>query len=231
MKFPFYLAKRLANLGDQVSNLTANQAYLELFSQLKQQEPSLGFQALFDLYSIICGLPQPLSAECKQQLIAQYRNLPPRHPNLSPDIINRYMASAVEEALKALAADEVPIGAVIVANDQIIGRGYNQTKRQNNILAHAEIIALNEAQLHRGTHRLTNCDMYITLEPCLMCSGAILHSRLRRLIYAVAETKTGACISQYQVFNNKQVNHHCQVVGPVDPSLSYLVQEFFQTKR
>lgn len=228
-KMPHYLTVKLAALkfndGSQI-----NQAnYLTIFAQLKCDYPSLSYQALYDLYNLVfASYPDK---ELQQQLIRQYKALPARHTAVDPQLVTYYLAKAHELAKQALLNDEIPIGAVVVYQNEIIGRGYNQTKLQNNILAHAEIIAIQQAQQYLDNHRLAECDLYVTIEPCLMCSGAIINSRIKRVFFAANEPKTGACISQYKVFENTKVNHNTQIIGPLNPEYALIVQEFLLRKR
>ena len=227
---PFYLEQKIAATNLVPDWQTQNQGYLHAFAELKLLYPSLAYQALFDLYALTQQLEQTaLTNSQKQALISAYKDLAPHYPTLSEQDCSIYLEQALQQANLALELNEVPIGAIIVQNKQIIGHGYNRTKTENNILAHAEIMAIQDAQRALNTHRLIGCDLYVTIEPCLMCSGAILNSRIQRLIYGATEPKTGACHSQYQVFANKKTNHHCQVIGPVDQlKYSQLIHEFFR---
>ena len=138
----------------------------------------------------------------------------------------------VQKNINAIKNNEVPIGAIITRNKEVIATGYNQTLNQQKSTKHAEIVALEKATQIIGSHRLNECDLYVTVEPCLMCCGAIIHSRIRRLIFGATENKTGAVISQYQVFNNLTVNHHTEVIGPINQKLySTQLREFFKQKR
>lgn len=212
---PFYLQNKLSKIAINSVDEIITIGYLEIFAKLKANYPSVGYQALFDLYTFVTNQTYP-DKQLQTKLIADYKQLPPQFPQLDNETINNYLMKAMELAQNALAQNEIPIGAIVVYQDKIIGRGYNQTRQQNNILAHAELIAINEAQTYLGNHRLNDCDLYVTVEPCLMCSGAIIHSRIKRVIFGAIEPKTGACQSQYSVFTNSQVNHHCQIIGPID---------------
>lgn len=223
------LQNKLSQIG--VSNLheLIKIGYLEAFSRLRLAFVGISFKELFLLYAYINQIEyQNLSKDLKTQLIKEFRELPPRHKPLAAETINKYLAIAEDLAYQAKDAGEIPIGALIVENDQIIGRGFNQTRSHNDILAHAEIQAIREAQEFKQNFRLNDCDLYVTIEPCLMCSGAIINSRIRRLIFGAIEPKTGACISQFQAFNNINVNHHCELIGPVDQDkYSLLLADFF----
>ena len=142
------------------------------------------------------------------------------------------MSAALQEAEEALEHDEVPVGAVVVFEDKIIGRGYNQVEKLKDATAHAEMIAITAAENHLGDWRLTDCDIYITVEPCLMCTGAILSSRIKRIYFSVFDPKFGACGSVYNVAQEGKVNHKVEVFsGLLEQESSLLLQEFFKKKR
>lgn len=144
----------------------------------------------------------------------------------------RWMRQALQLAGQALASGEVPVGAVVVRRGEIIGRGANACVAEHSVCRHAEITALSEAGCRLGNYRLDGCDLYVTLEPCSMCAGAIMQSRIRRLIYAAAEPKTGAAGSVLDLFANKQLNPHTTVQGGVLAEESaQLLQRFFQERR
>lgn len=126
-----------------------------------------------------------------------------------------YMQAALELAVQAAAAGEVPVGAVVVKDGQIIGRGSNAPIGRHDPTAHAEIQAMRDAAQHLGNYRLVGCSLYVTLEPCAMCSGAIQHARIARLIYGASDPKTGACGSVVDLMNEPRLNHHTDVTGGV----------------
>ena len=131
-----------------------------------------------------------------------------------------------------MAAGEVPVGAVVVHQNQVIGRGFNRCVGDHSISRHAEICALGEASRHMGNYRLDECDVYVTLEPCSMCAGAIMQSRIRRLIYAAAEPKSGAAGSVVDLFAEKALNPHTAVYGGIlADEARTLLQRFFQQRR
>ncbi len=142
------------------------------------------------------------------------------------------MLEALVLARQAAAAGEVPVGAVVVKDSQIIGRGYNQPISRHDPSAHAEVMALRDAAQHLGNYRLTNCELYVTLEPCCMCVGAILHARIARVVFAAVDPKTGACGSIVNLFAEARLNHHAEVAGGLlaDES-SQLLKEFFARRR
>ena len=142
------------------------------------------------------------------------------------------MEEALREAQRALALGEVPVGAVVVRDGEIIGRGCNRPITSNDPTAHAEIIALREAGLAIGNYRLLDCDIYVTVEPCAMCAGAITHARIRRLIYGADDPKAGAVHSVMQVLNHGRLNHQVDVTFGVLAARSMeLLQSFFREKR
>ena len=142
------------------------------------------------------------------------------------------MEAALALARQAADAGEVPVGAVVVKDGQIIGRGYNQPISSRDPTAHAEIIALREAAAHLQNYRLNNCTLVVTMEPCVMCAGAMLHARIARLVYGAREYKTGAHGSVMDVFAEPRLNHHCEVHGEVlAETCSDLISRFFASRR
>ena len=152
---------------------------------------------------------------------------------LHPDEIDRrYMQQALELARQALASEDVPIGALVVHQGHVIGRGYNQREKLQDPTAHAEMIALTAAAEHIGHWRLEDCTIYVTLEPCPMCAGALVLARVRRLVYGAADGKAGACGSLYQITDDARLNHHVETAAGVlaDPCAE-LLREFFRRRR
>ena len=142
------------------------------------------------------------------------------------------MQAALHEACLAADAGEVPIGAVMVREGAIVTRGQNRVLRDNDPTAHAEIIALRAAAAALGNYRLNGCTLYVTLEPCAMCAGAMIHARLDRLVFAAADPKTGACGSVLSVLNHPQLNHQMQVEqGILAEESSELLRSFFRERR
>lgn len=143
-----------------------------------------------------------------------------------------YMQEALKLAAQAAATGEVPVGAVIVKDGVIVGRGYNQPIAETDPTAHAEIMAMRDAGKTLGNYRLADCDLYVTLEPCVMCSGAIMHARIRRVIYGARDPKTGACGSAIDLFAQAHLNHHAEVNGDMlaDEAVA-LLQDFFSRRR
>lgn len=143
-----------------------------------------------------------------------------------------WMQMALELAQQARAEDEVPIGAVVVLDDEVIGRGYNRTISDGDPTAHAEIVALRDAARHLNNHRLTGSDLYVTIEPCTMCAGAMVHARIRRLIYGASEPRAGAVSSSIAVLDNPGLNHKVAVEsGVLADQAGTMMSEFFQRKR
>lgn len=143
-----------------------------------------------------------------------------------------FMEQALLEAEKALEIDEVPIGALIVYEGKIIGRGYNQRETLNDPTAHAEIIAIRRAAQNLGTWRLTNTEIYVTLEPCAMCAGAIVNARIHSLIYGAEDPKAGAVSSLMNIVQDKRLNHQVEVIkGIHENACSRLLKDFFSDVR
>ena len=144
----------------------------------------------------------------------------------------KWMQRAFELAQKARDHDEVPVGAVIVYEDKIIGEGWNQPISSHDPTAHAEIIALRNAGNNVGNYRLPDATMYVTLEPCAMCAGAIVHARLAKLVFAAADPKTGACGSIFNLLQTEELNHKVEIdKGIMEDECRLLIQTFFKEKR
>jgi tRNA(Arg) A34 adenosine deaminase TadA len=143
-----------------------------------------------------------------------------------------YLRDAIAEANDAEANGEVPVGAVVVHQNKIIGRGQNRVLRDNDPTAHAEIVALRQAGLYLRNYRLEDCTLYVTLEPCAMCAGAILHARISRLVYAAPDPKAGACGSVLSVMNHPQLNHKVEVTSNLlSEECGTLLTAFFRKRR
>src|SRR6266496_932753 len=143
-----------------------------------------------------------------------------------------WMEEALRCAQRALEEGEVPVGAVVVCECRIVGRGWNRNIAGADPTAHAEIIALREAGATVGNHRLDDCDLFVTIEPCAMCSGALVHARIRRLVYGADDPKAGAVHSVMQVLNHPQLNHKIAVRGGVLAGRSAdVLQSFFKSRR
>jgi tRNA(adenine34) deaminase len=143
-----------------------------------------------------------------------------------------WMEEALRGAQRALEAGEVPVGAVVVNRGRIVGRGWNRNLTDSDPTAHAEIIALREAGKTLGNHRLGDCELFVTIEPCAMCAGAMVHARVKRLVYGADDPKAGAVHSVMQVLNHAQLNHRMEVRGGVLAGRSAeSLQEFFRSRR
>ncbi len=143
-----------------------------------------------------------------------------------------WMQEALRCAQRALEAGEVPVGAVVVCDGKLVGRGWNQNISDSDPTAHAEIMALREAGANLGNHRLGGCDLFATIEPCAMCAGALVHARVRRLIYGADDPKAGAVHSVLQVLNHPGLNHKVELRGGVlAGKCSEILQDFFRTRR
>jgi tRNA(adenine34) deaminase len=143
-----------------------------------------------------------------------------------------FMLAALEQAQAAQAAGEVPVGAVLVRGGEIVGSGFNAPISGHDPSAHAEMQALRAAGKALGNYRLPDCTLYVTLEPCAMCVGAMLHARIARLVYGAADPKTGACGSVIDLFAEPRLNHHATVTpGVMAAECGALLREFFAAKR
>jgi tRNA(adenine34) deaminase len=143
-----------------------------------------------------------------------------------------FMRAAIEQARLGLDAGEVPIGAVLVIEDQVVARAFNQPIGAIDPTAHAEILVLRQAARAIGNYRLTTATVYVTLEPCLMCVGALVHARVGEVVYGAAEPKTGALVSTARLLDIPQLNHRFVVTGGVlETEARDLIQEFFRGKR
>jgi tRNA(adenine34) deaminase len=143
-----------------------------------------------------------------------------------------WMEEALALARQAQARGEVPVGAVVIKDGAIIGRGGNAPIAANDPTAHAEIAALREAARALGNYRRPDCDLYVTLEPCAMCAGAILHARIRRLVFGARDPKTGACGSVVDLFAERRLNHHTTVTGDIaGEACGRLLSDFFVARR
>ncbi|HYK35129.1 tRNA adenosine(34) deaminase TadA [Alloacidobacterium sp.] len=143
-----------------------------------------------------------------------------------------FMQEALEEARLAAAAREVPIGAVVVKQGKIIARGQNRVLRDVDPTAHAEIVAIRAAAYAIGNYRLLDCELYVTLEPCAMCAGAMIHARLARIVYGAADPKAGAVGSVLEVMNHPKLNHKMPVTaGILGEECGAILKDFFRTRR
>jgi tRNA(adenine34) deaminase len=153
------------------------------------------------------------------------------HPDeLRPDEL--WMEEALRSAQRALEAGEVPVGAVVLCRGRIVGRGWNRNIGDCDPTAHAEMVALRQAGASIGNHRLAECDLFATIEPCAMCAGALVHARIRRLVYGADDPKAGAVRSVMQLLSHPHLNHQVEVLGGVLAGRSAeLLQTFFKSRR
>jgi tRNA(adenine34) deaminase len=143
-----------------------------------------------------------------------------------------WMEEALRCAQRAIEAGEVPVGAVVICDGQIVGRGWNRNITDHDPTAHAEVIALREAGATVGNHRLEGCTLFVTIEPCAMCAGALVHARIQRLVYGADDPKAGAVRSMMQVLNHPQLNHQIEVrSGVLAGRSAEVLQTFFKSRR
>ena len=143
-----------------------------------------------------------------------------------------FMNEALNEAKKALQFSEVPIGAVVVKEGRIVGRGHNSRESEELALAHAEINAIRNASKTLGTWRLTDCDIYVTIEPCPMCTGAIYQARIRNIYFGATDEKAGACGTLFNLFEVNGLNHYCHIhKGILEEESRQIIKDFFKRKR
>lgn len=143
-----------------------------------------------------------------------------------------FMQQAIALAMQAASHQEVPVGAVVVRDGVVIGRGSNAPIALHDPSAHAEMLALRDAAKNIGNYRLVDCTLYVTLEPCAMCAGAIQHARIARLVYGAADPKTGACGSVVDLMSEPKLNHHTQVTsGVLAEDCGHLLSNFFKARR
>jgi tRNA(adenine34) deaminase len=143
-----------------------------------------------------------------------------------------FMREALRQAQKAYEADEVPVGAVVVRAGKVIGRAYNQIELLKDATAHAEMLSLTQAEAAVGDWRLVDCDLYVTKEPCVMCAGALIHVRIRRLIFGCADTRSGAAGGMINLLQHSALNHDCEITsGVLQNECAAILQDFFRQKR
>jgi tRNA(adenine34) deaminase len=143
-----------------------------------------------------------------------------------------YMREALRMAEKARAADEVPVGAVVVREGKVIARAYNQVELLKDATAHAEMLALTQAEAAVADWRLADCDLYVTKEPCVMCAGAIVHTRIRRVIFGCSDPRGGGAGGIINLLQHPALNHHCEITaGVLQSECASILQDFFRKKR
>jgi tRNA(adenine34) deaminase len=156
---------------------------------------------------------------------------PTQHTSLAA-LDELFMRRALREAAKGLKEEEVPVGAVVVREGRVVARAHNRPIHLNDPSAHAEVLALRRAARQVGNYRLTDCTLYVTIEPCAMCAGAIVQGRLRRVVFGASDSKAGACGSALTVLNHPKLNHQVETSGGVmAEDCASLLREFFRRKR
>ena len=144
----------------------------------------------------------------------------------------RFMRASLREAARAAREEEVPVGAVVVLDGRVIARAHNKPVQTHDPAAHAEILALRRAGRKLGNYRLNGCSLYVTIEPCAMCAGAIVHARVKRLVCGAADAKSGACGSALKILNHPKLNHHVEVSkGVLKEECGAILTAFFQQRR
>ena len=144
----------------------------------------------------------------------------------------QFMAKALQLAERAFEEGEIPVGAVVVHNNLIVGKGYNQVERLNDPTAHAEMLAISAACDTIESKYLSDCTLYVTLEPCPMCAGGIVWSKLSKVVFGASDTKSGACGSVFNIAQNESLNHRTEVIqGVLEHDAEYLLKAFFSSKR
>lgn len=152
--------------------------------------------------------------------------------NFMKNIDEKFMQAALKEAEKSANFDEVPVGAVIVKDGKVIARGHNLREKTNDPTAHAEIVAIRKACKKLNSWRLEDCTIYVTIEPCTMCTGTILWTRMKKVVYGAKDPKGGAICSSFEIFKSKSVNHHPEIVGGIcEDECSRIMKDFFRNKR
>jgi len=151
---------------------------------------------------------------------------------IEPPTDEYFMREALRQAVKAYEADEVPVGAVVVRAGRIIARAYNQVELLKDATAHAEMLALTQAEAAVGDWRLTECDLYVTKEPCPMCAGALVHTRIRRVIFGCTDPSAGAAGSMMNLLQMPAFNHRCEITsGVLQKECATILQDFFRKRR
>ncbi|OHX13160.1 tRNA adenosine(34) deaminase TadA [Chromobacterium sphagni] len=223
----------LASLNIRTRPQLQQRGAVTAFLQLKAAGHTVTRRLLFALEAAARGIHwQQLNDGDRAALLQQLASHPP--VALPPDEASRrgFMLQALQLAELAAVEGEVPVGAVVVKNGMVVGRGYNQPIGLHDPSAHAEMLALRDAARHLGNYRLDGCDLYVTLEPCPMCSGAILHARIARVLYGARDAKTGAAGSTVDLFANAQLNHHAAVFGGIEAErCAEQLSAFFQLRR
>jgi tRNA(adenine34) deaminase len=148
------------------------------------------------------------------------------------DINKSFMLLALKEAKKAQTFGEVPVGAIIVKDNKVLAKGFNRCITDNDPTAHAEIVALRKAAKKLNNYRLNDCEIYVTIEPCAMCAGALVNARIARIFYGADDIKAGGCKSVFKITNNRKLNHRIEVCGEIlKDKCASIIKKFFEQKR
>lgn len=203
------------------------------YALLKAAGHTVTLKLLYALEAAIRGVHwSQLDDDDRLQLRTALAQLPPQRPLPPLAERQRFMALARELAQQAAMEGEVPVGAVVVRNGEVIGRGYNRPCTSHDPSAHAEMLALRDAAATLGNYRLAGCQLYVTLEPCPMCSGAILHARIDHVLFGAFDAKTGAAGSVLNLFAETKLNHQTAIDGGIDAeNCGGLLAEFFRQRR
>lgn len=223
----------LSDLGVETPEQLASLGPVTAFLQLKSAGHTVTERLLFALAAAASGRHwNELEQREKDSLLAAARSHSPVRLPPPQDEIHRFMCVARAQAELAKEQGEVPVGAIVVHNGLIVGRGFNQPIGSHDPSAHAEMLALREASAALGNYRLAGCDLYVTLEPCAMCAGAILHARLDRVIFGAPDEKTGAAGSVIDLFGQRKLNAHTAVFGAIEAeACAAQLSEFFRERR
>lgn len=221
---PNYIKKQLFNINLTESDLVRLGAF-KVFAILRADNPSLNFIVLKSLCDY-CQYKQPL-----QVLIKRFKSLAPTHQQLDYSVIDNFLNLAYNQAEIAINNQEIPVGCVIVKNNEILATAFNCNKNNIDIIAHAEILAIKTASKKLPIYnRLRGCDLYVTLEPCLMCAGAIIESRLKRLIFGCYRNNGLGSVSR-NIFVLKKHNPYCEVIYVQHPPSRQLLLNSFKKIR
>ena len=232
-----YLSHTIQNALNQLGLATpqdiANLGAVKVFLLLKELGLTPTKSVLWRLDATARGVSLGEIDEARKKVLSGcLKNHPPVAIFPSVAKMQHFMGVALEEAQKAAEEGEVPVGAVVVQNGTVIAATHNTCEKDGVVFHHAELNALTQAMTVLGSSRLCDCDLYITLEPCLMCAGAILHARVRRLIFAAFEPKTGVAGSLNNVFADKKFNHHTAILsGVCEKEAQNMLKAFFSVRR
>ncbi|STZ75960.1 tRNA adenosine(34) deaminase TadA [Bergeriella denitrificans] len=223
----------LQRLGIHTSDDLRRFGSAKTFLLLKAAGLTLTYSTLWQLEALLLGIrPQELDAAQKHALKTAVKNHAPVAMFPMPSEMERFMQAALAQARQAAALGEIPVGAVVVKNGEIIAAAHNSCIGDHNISHHAEIRALAQAGAALQNYRLEDCDVYITLEPCCMCASALIQARVKRVVYGASEPKTGAAGSVLDVFGDIRLNRHTAVLGGVSANeCQAVLQRFFDARR